>query len=976
MQIAQTSRNKMKPENGTGPERGRSRVTGMVMKTCCSIAALVAVMVGTPFSSMADIPLVYAIENTGTNYPAPPLPTLANLPFIQPLPDPFCWASDPFNMGGTRSTNLADWEHRRNEIAAQIQNYEIGTKPAVDIPTQVTASYSGGTTPGTSGTLIVHVTANGHTLNLTNAISIPAAAIAPYPICIGMDSPYGSLNFSDFTSRGIAGLTYRESQVTTYGSPSTSDPYYVLYGPALNPTSTGQYSAWAWGVSRVIDGLSLVTNTLPIDLKHICVTGCSYAGKLALFSGALDERIALTVAQESGGGGATSWRYSHTEPFNSVELIDNTDYNWFENSMSQFSGNSVSYLPEDHHELMAMVAPRALFVTANPGWTWLSNPSCYVCSRACQQIYDTLGISERFGYNIVGGHTHCATTTAVNSEVAAFLDKFMLGNTNVNTTIRDYDSSYNTINYASWMAWWGSTTPVFPSIQLSLPAAATEGNGTLVGQGNVSVGPTPTSDLVVNLTSSDTSEVTVPASVIIPAGQSNVLFDLTIIDDSLLDGDQTAAITVVAPGYGTNQTTITVHDNETATLSVTLPASASESAGTLVNAGSVGIGTAAGKNVTVSLSSSDPSRLIVPPATVIPAGQTSAVFNLTFVNNNVVEGPQTVSVTAHVPNWTDGSTPMTILDDDLPDHFGWSVIPSPQIVGQPFNATITAYDNNNSQVNYTLSASFSAWALGPTPATNTFLNSPSAQESWDLGGEYTMGYSFTPNTNLVVTAVRAGFGDKVSLWTDTGVLLATQNVTSVPGTWVETPLTTPVVLLAGVTYRVGVHVNNGTLYWVDNVQATFPNGTINSPYFIEGDTFPDGSDSVEYLVDLRYGTDVGPVPVSPVVSGNFTGGAWSGNFTVLRPATHMVLQASINGHSGQSLPFDVLNAPSMTIMPVAGSMVISWPMATPGFTLEETHDLAAGSWTAVTNAPAEVNNNYILTNTPTAATMFYRLHKP
>ena len=145
-----------------------------------------------------------------------------------------------------------------------------------------------------------------------------------------------ALNSSDFTSRGIVGVTYSESQVSTYGSPSNTDPYHTLY-PAFTVDNTGQYSAWAWGVSRIIDGLTLVTNTLPIDLNHICVTGCSYAGKLALFAGAFDERVALTIAQESGGGGATSWRYSHTEPAGSVEDIDNTDYNWFANPMNQFS---------------------------------------------------------------------------------------------------------------------------------------------------------------------------------------------------------------------------------------------------------------------------------------------------------------------------------------------------------------------------------------------------------------------------------------------------------------------------------------------------------------------------------------------------------------------------------------------------------------------------------------------------------------
>ena len=100
---------------------------------------------------------------------------------------------------------------------------------------------------------------------------------------------------------------------------------------------------------------------------RVGVTGCSYAGKMALYSGAFDERIALTIAQESGGGGAPAWRVSHNiEPNGSVKKIDNTDYRWFRDSMMQFSGDNVYKLPHDHHELMAMVAPRALLVTGEP----------------------------------------------------------------------------------------------------------------------------------------------------------------------------------------------------------------------------------------------------------------------------------------------------------------------------------------------------------------------------------------------------------------------------------------------------------------------------------------------------------------------------------------------------------------------------------------------------------------------------------
>jgi hypothetical protein len=70
-----------------------------------------------------------------------------------------------------------------------------------------------------------------------------------------------------------------------------------------------------WGISRLIDGIQIATrdpiNPLPLDTGHSAVTGCSYAGKMAMWGGAFDERIALTISQENGGGGAPSWRISH-----------------------------------------------------------------------------------------------------------------------------------------------------------------------------------------------------------------------------------------------------------------------------------------------------------------------------------------------------------------------------------------------------------------------------------------------------------------------------------------------------------------------------------------------------------------------------------------------------------------------------------------------------------------------------------------
>jgi len=56
---------------------------------------------------------------------------------------------------------------------------------------------------------------------------------------------------------------------------------------------------------------------------------------------------------------------------------------------------------------------------------------------------------------------HCAMTASIEAEMGAFLDKFKLGNTNVNTLIRDYPGSYSSIDYSSWTSWWGTTNAIF-----------------------------------------------------------------------------------------------------------------------------------------------------------------------------------------------------------------------------------------------------------------------------------------------------------------------------------------------------------------------------------------------------------------------------------------------------------------------------------------------------------------------------------
>ena len=295
----------------------------------------------------------------------------------------------------------------------------ISTTQAQLAPEAVKASMKG-------DTLIVDVTVNGETLTLKSCIHYPTTGQPPYALMIGtsMLCP-------------IATMNYHEAQVNDY---SQWKPHHErgehnfdrLY-PELK--DNGAYSEWAWGLSRIIDGLEqLGAEKTKIDVKRIGVSGCSYAGKMSLFCGAFDERVALTIAQEPGGGGAASWRYNcHVD---SVENLDRTDYHWFLESMREkFHGDSVFLMPYDHHELVTMICPRALLVLGNTDYKWLADESAYVSLNAARKVWEKLGVADRMGYSINGGHPHCLLPESQYPEVEAFIDKFLLHQTDIDTRI-------------------------------------------------------------------------------------------------------------------------------------------------------------------------------------------------------------------------------------------------------------------------------------------------------------------------------------------------------------------------------------------------------------------------------------------------------------------------------------------------------------------------------------------------------------
>ncbi len=385
-------------------------------------------------SSSPDIPRVYDKENTASEFPKLSFPAFGELTVSETLPDPFMLADK-----SRRTTDFNDWEQHRSEILQQLWHYELGEKPAV-VKDSIDVTFA-------NDTLSVTVHAGGETLTLHSPIVYPKTGDGPFPVVIGVGFPTGSLPAELFLDNGIAAMAFNFPEVMSHTQKRGEEPINRLYP---DRTEMGAYSAWPWGISRLIDGLEKVAQEARIDLRHIAVTGCSFAGKMALFAGAMDERIALTIAQEPGGGGVNAWRVSET--LGNVERVGNTNYAWFLESMKLFSDEAVSRLPIDHHQLTALIAPRALLILGNTDYEWLADESGYVSANAAREVWLTFGIADRMGYSIEGGHPHCQLPESQYPEVEAFIKRFLLDDDTADTNVTRAPM-FEQVNWRRWAPW-------------------------------------------------------------------------------------------------------------------------------------------------------------------------------------------------------------------------------------------------------------------------------------------------------------------------------------------------------------------------------------------------------------------------------------------------------------------------------------------------------------------------------------------
>src|SRR6266567_805067 len=323
---------------------------------------------------------------------------------------------------GRRITSEDEWwKQRRPEIVADYEREILGRAPA-NLPAvrwQVLSSTPekyGGVDVVTKR-LVGHVSADPQIpVNIDLLLTIPAKAPGPVPVILelafakdfqreltrplpepppsgtagewGVDGRqvlargwgFSVLNPASFQADDGAGLTEGIIGLMNKGQPRGLDDW-------------GALRAWAWGASRVLDYLE----TDPaVDARQVGIEGHSRFGKTALVAMAYDPRFAVCYSSSSGEGGAKLYRHIFGEQM--PHLASAPLYHWFDGNFLRYGGPlTPKDLPVDAHELIALSAPRPVFIGggantgdgyANPGGdAWADPKGMFLAEVAAGPVY-------------------------------------------------------------------------------------------------------------------------------------------------------------------------------------------------------------------------------------------------------------------------------------------------------------------------------------------------------------------------------------------------------------------------------------------------------------------------------------------------------------------------------------------------------------------------------------------------------------
>lgn len=325
------------------------------------------------------------------------------------LPDPLV-AND-----GTKVTTPRQWQDKRRPEIVELFDREIYGHVPANVPAVTWAV--GSSTPARVGDvdvitkrLVGRVDNSTHpaiSVNIDATLTTPANA-GPVPVIIEFGFPPMPRRTTATTSTDAvpAGPTWQQQALARgYGyAILVPTSYQADYGGGLTqgiiglcnkgqsrkPDDWGALRAWAWGASRLIDYLE----TDPaVDAKRIGIEGLSRYGKAAAVAMAYEPRLAIACIGSSGQGGVKLMRRRFGEQVENV--ASRAEYHWMAGNYIKYAGPlTPNDLPVDAHELVALCAPRPVFISVgslNVEGTWIDANGNFLGGRLASPVYELLG---------------------------------------------------------------------------------------------------------------------------------------------------------------------------------------------------------------------------------------------------------------------------------------------------------------------------------------------------------------------------------------------------------------------------------------------------------------------------------------------------------------------------------------------------------------------------------------------------------